>query len=240
MLDGYGPIPPSMARRLIADGADSFYRVLTDPRDGAPLEIGRTSYRITKAPAAMAPAPRRQVPVPGLQQPLTRQRGRPPAGLGRRRHHRHLQPRTALPQTPPPQTPLRLDTHRRQQGRTAGLDFTVGTALPSEHQDWEPPLWPGHIFRIDDGPNRSIPRTTARLKDWAYRAGPAPTRSRTGTYSLPGTNGLWRKWTIRAGWCPSTSHFRKTSRGNLVCAVGAEADATAHLREIAQVRQLRN
>ena len=49
VLDGYGPIPPSMARRLIADGADSFHRVLTDPRDGAPLEIGRTSYRVTKA-----------------------------------------------------------------------------------------------------------------------------------------------------------------------------------------------
>ncbi|MFB9822168.1 endonuclease, partial [Arthrobacter ramosus] len=49
ILDGYGPIPPSMARRLIAEGADSFHRVLTDPRDGAPLEIGRSSYRLTKA-----------------------------------------------------------------------------------------------------------------------------------------------------------------------------------------------
>ncbi|MDQ0923178.1 hypothetical protein QF038_001686 [Pseudarthrobacter sp. W1I19] len=48
-LDGYGPIPASMARRLIANGATSFYRVLVDPRDGAPLEIGRTSYRLTKA-----------------------------------------------------------------------------------------------------------------------------------------------------------------------------------------------
>ena len=47
-LDGYGPIPPSMARRLVADGATSFFRVLVDPRDGAPLEIGRTSYRVTK------------------------------------------------------------------------------------------------------------------------------------------------------------------------------------------------
>ena len=37
MLDGYGPIPPSMARRLVADGAESFHRVLVDPRDGAPL-----------------------------------------------------------------------------------------------------------------------------------------------------------------------------------------------------------
>ena len=49
MLDGYGPVPPSMARALVAHGASSFLRVLTDPRDGAPLEIGRTSYRIPKA-----------------------------------------------------------------------------------------------------------------------------------------------------------------------------------------------
>ncbi|MDQ0729947.1 HNH endonuclease signature motif containing protein [Arthrobacter sp. B1I2] len=46
ILDGLGPIPASMARRLVADGADSFYRVLVDPRDGAPLEIGRTRYRL--------------------------------------------------------------------------------------------------------------------------------------------------------------------------------------------------
>ncbi|MGN8132182.1 HNH endonuclease [Paenarthrobacter sp. 22069] len=45
-LDGFGPIPASMARKLVADGADSFYRVLVDPRDGAPLEIGRTRYRL--------------------------------------------------------------------------------------------------------------------------------------------------------------------------------------------------
>ncbi|BCW18761.1 hypothetical protein NtRootA9_14690 [Arthrobacter sp. NtRootA9] len=48
-LDGYGPIPAAMARQLVADGAHSFYRVLVDPRDGAPLEIGRTSYRLTEA-----------------------------------------------------------------------------------------------------------------------------------------------------------------------------------------------
>jgi hypothetical protein len=47
MLDGFGPIPASMARRLVADGADSFYQVLIDPRDGAPLEIGRKNYRLT-------------------------------------------------------------------------------------------------------------------------------------------------------------------------------------------------
>ncbi|UUL77650.1 HNH endonuclease [Pseudarthrobacter sp. Fe7] len=48
VLDGFGPVPASMARKLVADGADSFYRVLVDPRDGAPLEIGRQNYRITE------------------------------------------------------------------------------------------------------------------------------------------------------------------------------------------------
>ncbi|MGX5715200.1 DUF222 domain-containing protein [Arthrobacter sp. MAHUQ-56] len=46
ILDGHGPIPASMARKLLADSADSFYRVLVDPSDGAPLEIGRRSYRL--------------------------------------------------------------------------------------------------------------------------------------------------------------------------------------------------
>lgn len=41
MLDGHGPIPASMARGLVANGAESFHRVLVDPRGGAPLEIGR-------------------------------------------------------------------------------------------------------------------------------------------------------------------------------------------------------
>ena len=45
-LDGFGPIPAAMARKLVAHGAESFYRVLIDPRDGAPLEIGRTNYRL--------------------------------------------------------------------------------------------------------------------------------------------------------------------------------------------------
>lgn len=48
-LDGYGPIPASMARRLVTEGAGSFYRVLVDPRDGAPLEISRTSYRLPES-----------------------------------------------------------------------------------------------------------------------------------------------------------------------------------------------
>jgi hypothetical protein len=33
MLDGYGPIPASMARNLVGEGASSFHRVLVDPRE---------------------------------------------------------------------------------------------------------------------------------------------------------------------------------------------------------------
>ena len=118
VLDGYGPIPPSMARGLVADGADSFHRVLTDPRDGAPLEIGRTGYRLTKAMRRWLRLRDGRVPVPGLQQPLPGQRGRPSPGLGRRRHHRDHQPRPALPQAPPAETRLGLDTGRGQQDTT--------------------------------------------------------------------------------------------------------------------------
>jgi hypothetical protein len=45
-VDGYGPVPASVARRLVGEGAGSVYRLLVDPRDGAPLEIGRRSYRL--------------------------------------------------------------------------------------------------------------------------------------------------------------------------------------------------
>jgi len=65
VLDGCGPIPPSMARALVAGGAGSFYRVLVDPRDGAPLEIGRTSYRVTKAMRAWLRMRDGKCPFPG-------------------------------------------------------------------------------------------------------------------------------------------------------------------------------
>jgi hypothetical protein len=48
-VDGYGPVPASVARRLVGEGAGSVYRLLVDPRDGAPLEIGRTSYRLPES-----------------------------------------------------------------------------------------------------------------------------------------------------------------------------------------------
>ncbi|MEV7634107.1 DUF222 domain-containing protein [Microbacterium sp. NPDC089318] len=48
-VDGYGPVPASVARRLVGEGAGSVYRLLVDPRDGAPLEIGRRSYRLPES-----------------------------------------------------------------------------------------------------------------------------------------------------------------------------------------------
>jgi hypothetical protein len=38
VLDGHGPIPASMAKKLVANGAGSFHRVLVDPRDGGTVE----------------------------------------------------------------------------------------------------------------------------------------------------------------------------------------------------------
>ncbi|MGK3647905.1 DUF222 domain-containing protein [Pseudarthrobacter enclensis] len=48
-VDGFGPVPASVARTLVGEGAGSLYRLLVDPRDGAPLEIGRTSYRLPES-----------------------------------------------------------------------------------------------------------------------------------------------------------------------------------------------
>ncbi|HEX9229109.1 MAG TPA: DUF222 domain-containing protein, partial [Arthrobacter sp.] len=153
MLDGYGPIPPSMARRLVADGADSFHRVLVDPRDGAPLEIGRTSYRVTKAlrqwlrlrdakcsfPACnnasldndadhlLAWADGGTTGISNLGQPC-------------RKHHR-LKHTTAW--TPAGAT------------RTSPPGWTspTGRTYPSEHQDWEPPTWPDNSPLTDASPD---------------------------------------------------------------------------------------
>ncbi|KUM37823.1 endonuclease [Arthrobacter sp. EPSL27] len=153
MLDGYGPIPPSMARRLVADGADSFHRVLVDPRDGAPLEIGRTSYRVTKAlrqwlrlrdakcsfrgcnnasldndaDHLLAWADGGTTGISNLGQPC-------------RKHHRlkHTTawtPAGATKESPP------------------GWTSPTGRHYPSEHQDWEPPHWPDSNLLTDANPD---------------------------------------------------------------------------------------
>ncbi|KUM36990.1 hypothetical protein AR539_06525 [Arthrobacter sp. EPSL27] len=157
MLDGYGPIPPSMARRLVADGADSFHRVLVDPRDGAPLEIGRTSYRVTKAlrqwlrlrdakcsfrgcnnasldndaDHVLAWADGGTTGISNLGQPC-------------RKHHRLKHTTAWTPAGPTKESP-------------PGWTSPTGRTYPSEHQDWEPPHWPDNIPLTDANPDPSTP-----------------------------------------------------------------------------------
>ncbi|MGK3954692.1 DUF222 domain-containing protein [Arthrobacter sp. R4] len=145
-LDGYGPIPASMARNLVADGAGSFHRVLTDPRNGAPLEIGRQSYRV---PAAMRQWLRMRdgkCPFPGCNnQSLDNEAdhllawadggttGISNLGQPCPKHHR-LKHTTAW--TP---TEASID-------KPPGWTSPTGRHYQSEHQDWEPPQWPPHIL----------------------------------------------------------------------------------------------
>ncbi|TQJ35270.1 HNH endonuclease signature motif containing protein [Arthrobacter sp. SLBN-122] len=142
VLDGYGPIPASMARRLVADGADSFHRVLVDPRDGAPLEIGRTSYRITKAMRAWLRMRDGKCPFPGCSNNSLDNEadhilawhkggttgisnlGQPCPKHHRLRHTTGWTP-TSAGKTEPP-----------------GWTSPTGRRYASEHQDWEPPHWP--------------------------------------------------------------------------------------------------
>ena len=142
MLDGYGPIPASMARDLVANGADSFYRVLVDPRDGAPLEIGRDNYRLTKAMRNWLSLRDGKCPFPGCSnQSLDNEAdhilawhkggttgvsnlGQPCPKHHRLRHTSTWKPTEASRNEPP------------------GWISPTGRHYKSEHQDWEPPHRP--------------------------------------------------------------------------------------------------
>jgi hypothetical protein len=144
VLDGYGPIPPSMARRLLADGAGSFHRVLPDPRDGAPLEIGRASYRLTTAQRHWLRLRDGRCPFPGCgNHSLDNEAdhllawadggttglsnlGQPCPKHHRLKHASAWTPAGASKDHPP------------------GWTSPAGRHYPSEHQDWEPPHWPEH------------------------------------------------------------------------------------------------
>ncbi|MDP9981935.1 hypothetical protein J2W14_001319 [Pseudarthrobacter oxydans] len=162
MLDGYGPIPPSMARALIADGAESFHRVLTDPRDGAPLEIGRTNYRLTKAMRQWLRLRDGRCPFPGCNNPSLDNEadhllawadggttGITNLGQPCRKHHglKHgsgWTPSGASKDKPP------------------GWTSPSGRYYPSEQQDWEPPDWPPNLLPATDtlpdpGQGQSLP-----------------------------------------------------------------------------------
>jgi hypothetical protein len=142
ILDGYGPIPASMARDIVANGAHSFYRVLVDPRNGAALEIGRKSYRLTKAMRRWLRMRDGRCPFPGCSnQSLDNEAdhllawdkggttGVSNLGQPCPRHHR-LRHTTAWRPTPA--------THDEPPGWIS----PSGRHYPSEHQDWEPPHWP--------------------------------------------------------------------------------------------------
>jgi hypothetical protein len=144
-LDRYGPIPPSMARALVADGAESFHRVLTDPRDGAPLEIGRESYRIPKALRQWLRLRDGKCQFPGCSnQSLDNEADHLMAwanggttGISNLaqicpKHHRlkHTRPWQPIPAT---------------KNEPPGWISPTGRHYASEHPDWEPPTWPHQI-----------------------------------------------------------------------------------------------
>lgn len=145
MLDGYGPIPPSMARKLVANGADSFHRVLVDPRDGAPLEIGRTSYRLTKPIRNWLRLRDGKCPFPGCSNHSLDNEadhllawhhggttgisnlGQPCPKHHRLKHVAGWKPTRATKDGPP------------------GWISPSGRIYKSEHQDWEPAQWPPSV-----------------------------------------------------------------------------------------------
>ncbi|MCQ6271706.1 HNH endonuclease [Pseudarthrobacter sp. R1] len=145
VLDGSGPIPASMARNLVADGAGSFYRVLVDPRDGAPLEIGRTSYRLTKAMRNWLRLRDGKCPFPGCSNNSLDNEadhilvwhkggttgisnlGQPCPKHHKLRHTGGWKPTPATTTEPP------------------GWISPTGRHYKSEHQDWEPPHWPESV-----------------------------------------------------------------------------------------------
>ncbi|ADX74548.1 HNH endonuclease [Pseudarthrobacter phenanthrenivorans Sphe3] len=151
-VDGLGPVPASLARRLVADGASSLYRVLVDPRDGAPLEIGRTSYRLPEALKRWLKMRDGRCTFPGCSNHsldneadhLTAwQRGGTTgiSNLGQAcpKHHR-LKHGSAW--TPTPAT-----THE-----PPGWISPAGRHYPAEHPDREPPLIPSGCLPVTVGP----------------------------------------------------------------------------------------
>ena len=213
VLDGYGPIPPSMARRLVADGAGSFYRVLTDPRDGAPLEIGRTSYRLTTAQRHWLRLRDGRCPFPGCgNHSLDNEAdhllawadggttGISNLGQPCPKHHRLKHASAWTPD-------------RGQQRPPARLDLTVRTAtIPANTRTGNHPTGPR------TGCPTSRPRTHARNPtptQAPIKASPRirtqacpRTPSRTGTNSPPGTHSGRTPIARRsAGIPPASTHL---------------------------------
>lgn len=151
-LDNYGPIPASMARRLVAEGAGSFYRVLVDPRDGAPLEIGRTSYRLPESLKRWLRMRDGKCTFPGCSNPsqdneadhLTAWEHGGSTGISNLgqlcpKHHR-LKHRTRWSPGP------------AAENEPPGWISPSGRKYNAEQQDREPTLWPPGILREETSP----------------------------------------------------------------------------------------
>ena len=162
---------------------DSFLRVLTDPRSGAPLEIGRTSYRVPKAMRQWFRLRDGRCPFPGCSNHSLDNEadhllawsdggstGISNLGQPCRKHHR-LKHSTAW------------QAERGHQGPATGLDLPSGRYYPSEQQDWEPPHWPDHIPATDRGtwtwPARSRDIIRTRRSPGTWTENPAGTQNRT-------------------------------------------------------------
>ncbi|TLM74270.1 DUF222 domain-containing protein [Pseudarthrobacter sp. NamB4] len=181
-LDGYGPIPASMARTLVAGGAESFYRVLVDPRDGAPLEIGRTSYRLTKAMKQALRLRDGKCTFPGCSNHspdnetdhLTAWHRGGTTGISnlaqlcpkhhRLKHHSRWTPTPATKNQPP------------------GWTSPTGRHYKNEHHDWEPPQWPERPVPLEADPAKEgnagkLPvQPSAPLQSGRTAASAAPVR----------------------------------------------------------------
>jgi hypothetical protein len=146
ILDGYGPIPPSMARKLLTEGADSFTRVLVDPRDGAPLEIGRASYRLTKAMKHALRLRDGKCTFPGCNNnSLDNEADHLQAW-----QHGGTTGISNLAQLCPKHHQLKHNSGwtptKATKSEPPGWTSPTGRYYPSEKPDWEPPQWPAGIL----------------------------------------------------------------------------------------------
>ncbi|SDT60280.1 protein of unknown function [Pseudarthrobacter equi] len=179
-LDGYGPIPAAMARKLVADGATSFYRVLVDPRTGAPLEIGRTSYRLSEAMKRWIRMRDGHCTFPGCTNPttdndtdhLTAWQHHGTTGVSnlaqlcpkhhRLKHHSGWTPTPATTTEPP------------------GWTSPTGRHYPGQHPDPQPPHWPPRLPEQDQAltgdPVTAEAPDPAEKPGTAAGAGTAPDR----------------------------------------------------------------
>ncbi|WP_245959725.1 HNH endonuclease signature motif containing protein [Prauserella flavalba] len=78
-LAGYGPIPGWLARQIAYDPGSTWRRIVTDPLDGQPIDVGRQRYRPPASTDRFVRVRDRECRFPGCHRP---------AQLGDNDHHR--------------------------------------------------------------------------------------------------------------------------------------------------------